>query len=81
MLVCIYAICILAKQQDAISKGEDELTRLSGQNAEYSLKEQALEEELEQASSDDDYAQQKIREELGYIKPNERVFIDISQAN
>ncbi len=80
MLVCIYAICILAKQQNAISEGEQELNRLAEENASYTLKEEALKEELEQASTDDEYAQQKIREELGFIKPNERVFIDISQA-
>ncbi len=80
MLVCIYAVCILTKQQLAISEGEDKLNRLAEENAAYSLKEEALQEELELASTDDEYAQQKIREELGFIKPNERVFIDISQA-
>ncbi len=39
---------------------------------------QRLQDELEKADTDE-YIEQRVRDEYGLVKPNERVFIDITQ--
>ena len=45
------------------------------------LENQALEDEYNKAQSDEEYIEQAIRKNLGFVKPNERVFIDISRSH
>ena len=79
MLVCIYAAYILIEQQMTLSAIEaSQETRRKAISA-GKLETQALEDKLNKARNDDAYIEQVIRDNLGYIKPNERIYIDISR--
>ena len=79
MLVCIYAAYILIGQQMTLSSIEAVQDKhKAGINA-GKIETQALKDELNKAKNDDEYIEQAIRDNLGYVKPNERIYIDISR--
>ncbi|MDO4744235.1 MAG: septum formation initiator family protein [Clostridia bacterium] len=78
LAVCIYVACTFVKQQITLSKCDDVADEYRAKIAEAQAENQKLEDELEKADTDE-YLEQIAREKLGLVKPNERVFIDITQ--
>ena len=81
LCVCIYAAFILVKQQVTLSELEADKQQERENIAAASLENQALEDEYNKAQNDEEYIEQAIRKNLGFVKPNERIFIDISREN
>lgn len=80
MIVFIYAAFILVKQQVTLSQLEDIRAKKQESIAAAELENQALQDEYSKTSTDE-YLEQAIRKNLGFVRPNERVFIDISQQH
>lgn len=80
MIVFIYAAFILVKQQITLSQLEDIRAKKQENIAAAELENQALQDEYSKTSTDE-YLEQAIRKNLGFVRPNERVFIDISQQH
>lgn len=78
LAVCVSVGCTLIKQQVELSKRDDVKREYEAKIAEAQAEQQKLEDELEAAGTDE-YQERVAREELGLVKPNERVFIDITQ--
>lgn len=79
MFVAVYAAFVLISQQATLSELNGKTKpALNSKIAEAKLENEVLQDELEKAQNDENYIEQIIRENLGYVKPNERVFIDIS---
>lgn len=76
--VCIYVIYVFVNQQISLSKCDDIEEEYKEKIVEAQIETQRLEDELEQTGTDE-YIQRMAREKLDYVKPNERVFVDISQ--
>ena len=60
-----------------IAKNEQEKEAEKNKDTKVSEKKTVPEEQL--TSAEDEYIEQLIRERLGYVKPNERIFVDISR--
>lgn len=80
LAVCIGVICKIVGQQITLSDYEN-LAKEKEQNiADAQLENQKLQDQKNQVEADpDEYIQRQAREKLGLVKPNERVFVDISQ--
>lgn len=77
-IFCLTAVLVLSlvERQVQIAEKQEQLRALQTQ-----LEQQNLEnEELRAAMNDEDglrrYAEKRAREDLGYVRPNERVFMD-----
>jgi len=81
LCVCIYAAFVLVKQQITLSALDADKQKERENIAAANLENQALEDEYNKAQSDEEYIEQAIRKNLGFVKPNERVFIDISRSH
>ncbi len=76
----LYLFISFLTQQFSFSRLGKEEKQIDRQQAEQ----QQLHEELEaekEASSDPAYIERVARDKLGYMKPDERVFIDSKKAN
>lgn len=80
MIVFVYAAFILVKQQLTLSQLEAIREEKQESIAAAELENQALQDEYGKTSTDE-YLEQAIRENLGFVRPNERIFIDISQQH
>ena len=78
LVVCVYVGFTLIKQQITLSDCGDMADDYKTKIAEAESENQRLEEELKKAGTDE-YLERVAREELGLVKANERVFIDITQ--
>ena len=78
LCVCIYVTYVFVNQQISLSKCDDIEKEYKEKILEAQRETQRLEDELEQTGTDE-YIQRMAREKLDYVKPNERVFVDISQ--
>lgn len=78
LAVCVYVGFTLVKQQITLSDCSDMAEEYKAKIAEAETENQRLEAELEKAGTDE-YLERVAREELGLVKANERVFIDITQ--
>ena len=78
LAVCIGVICKFVEQQIDLSRYDALAEEYEQKIAEAQLENQKLEDERTQADTDE-YIQRAAREKLGLVKPNERVFVDISQ--
>ena len=78
LVVCVYVAFTLIKQQLMLSDCDNVAEEIKTKIAEAESENQRLEEELEKAGTDE-YLEHVAREELGLVKANERVFIDITQ--
>ena len=78
LAACVYVGFTLVKQQITLSDCSDMADEYKAKIAEAESENQRLEEELEKAGTDE-YLERVAREELGLVKANERVFIDITQ--
>ena len=78
LVVCIGVVCKIVQQQITLSRYDDLAEEYKQKIAEAQLENQKLEDEKKQADTDE-YIQRAARDKLGLVKPNERVFVDISQ--
>ncbi len=78
LTLCVYVGFTLVKQQITLSDCSDMADEYKTKIAEAESENQRLEEELKKAGTDE-YLERVAREELGLVKANERVFIDITQ--
>ena len=75
--VCVYMIATLSGLWNTLSKSRKELDEL---NAQYALEQNEIEElrAMLEDGSQSKIIEKAARERLGYIYPDEQVFIDIS---
>ncbi len=78
LAVCVYVACTLIDQRITLSKSKEVAEEYKAKIAEAQIENQKLEDELEQAGTDE-YLEKVAREKLGLVKANERVFIDITR--
>ena len=71
-----YLLWSLIYNQVQISSKQQELEYVRAQVAEQKAENEELNRQLE--ASDEEIIEQVARDELGYAKPNERVFVDMS---
>ena len=75
----MYIIVSIVNQQIQIGQKKQELSVVQQQLTVQNLKNEELKSVLENGSTDsNDFIERKAREELNYVKPNERVFVNIS---
>ncbi len=75
----VYIIVSIVNQQIQIGQKKQELSVVQQQLTVQNLKNEELKSVLENGSTDsNDFIERKAREELNYVKPNERVFVNIS---
>ncbi len=72
-----YAVVSLVMSQMSINQKKEENAQLQAQIEQEKLEIEEL-DYLLRSGGDQDYIERVAREKLGYISPNERVFIDIS---
>lgn len=77
LAVCISVGWIIIKQQSTLSQCDDIAAQKQKMINDAKLEQEKLKDELKKADTDD-YKEQKVREELGMVKPNERIYEDIS---
>lgn len=58
---------------------ENEKEKESAENKDNRISEKQTDTNSRLTTAEDEYIEQLIRERLGYVKPNERIFIDISR--
>lgn len=78
LVACIGVTCKIIEQQITLSRYDDLAEEYKQKIAEAQLENQKLQDEEKQADTDE-YIQRAARDKLGLVKPNERVFVDISQ--
>jgi len=76
-VVAIYATVMLVDMQVTLSQRQQELEELRQQYKMQDIENAELERQIS-AKIDDDYVERFARDNLDYVAPNERVFIDIS---
>ncbi len=75
----VYIVVSIVNQQIQIGQKKQELSTVSQQLNAQNLKNEELKTALETGTTDsDEFIQRKAREELNYVKPNERVFVNIA---
>ncbi len=80
MLVCllfVYMLSLLISQQFKFAKLKEENIQVDAQIAAAQEEQKNLNSELESIDQED-YLRRVIREKLGFTKPNEKVFVGIS---
>jgi len=65
--------------EETIAEKEAQKKAAENEDGEVAQSEASPAPDTEHTSAEDEYIEQLIRERLGYVKPNERVFIDISR--
>lgn len=77
-VICLTAIALvsLMQRQIQIAEKRQQLEQLQTQLAMQEMKNSELSNALENEEGLRQYAEKRAREELDYVKPNERVFID-----
>ena len=73
-----YVAVTLVHQQITMSQCKKVAQEYEEKIAQVEMEKQKLEDELEKAGTDE-YLEKVAREEYGLVKPNERVYIDITQ--
>ena len=72
----VYIVASIVNQQIQIGQKKQELSMVSQQLNAQNLKNEELKTALETGTTDsDEFIERKAREELNYVKPNERVFV------
>ena len=80
MLVCllfVYMLSLLISQQFKFAKLKEQNIQVDAQIAAAQEEQKNLSSELESIDQED-YLRRVIREKLGFTKPNEKVFVGIS---
>ena len=74
--LAVYIVASIVNQQIQIGQKKQELSMVSQQLNAQNLKNEELKTALETGTTDsDEFIERKAREELNYVKPNERVFV------
>ncbi|WP_242969338.1 FtsB family cell division protein [Anaeromassilibacillus sp. An200] len=75
----VYMIAALINQQVQISEKSKELSEMQQQLEEQNIRNEELRRALSDGSEQNsEYLERYAREELGYAKPDERVFVNIA---
>ncbi len=75
----VYIVASIVNQQIQIGQKKQELSMVSQQLNAQNLKNEELKTALETGTTNsDEFIERKAREELHYVKPNERVFVNIA---
>lgn len=75
----VYIVASIVNQQIQIGQKKQELSMVSQQLNAQNLKNEELKTALETGTTNsDEFIERKAREELNYVKPNERVFVNIA---
>jgi len=77
MLLAVYAAVTLLKQQITLNNAREELESVREQIERTERKNEELEEKVI-AQDPDHLGEEAVRDQLGYIKPGEAIFVDIS---
>ena len=77
LAVCVYAVFTLINQRITLSKCEQAKIEQQKKITDAKIENQKLQDELKKADTDE-YLENRAREDLGLVKANERVFIDIT---
>lgn len=72
-----FILVSLVSQQLQISEKREELQNLQDQLNTQTIRNEEIENSLENSGGLEEYAERKARSELDYAKPGERVFIDV----
>lgn len=77
-VLCLTAIALISlmQRQIQIAEKREQLEQLQAQLAMQEMKNSELSSALKDEEGLRQYAEKRAREELDYVKPNERVFID-----
>ena len=77
LALAIYLVCAIINQQSVITNNSKEISELSEQLAQT---EQELEEINDSAAeySSDEFVEKVARERLGLVRPDETIFIDVT---
>lgn len=76
---CIYFVCMTFSQQKTINAKKRELEELNTQITAANNETESLREEYDSVS-EPEYLERMAREKLGLVRPNERVYIDVSSG-
>lgn len=75
----VYIIVSIVNQQIQIGRKKQELSVVQQQLTVQNLKNEELKSVLDNDSANsNDFIERKAREEFNYVKPNEKVFVNIS---
>ena len=78
----VYIVASIVNQQIQIGQKKQELSMVSQQLNAQNLKNEELKTALETGTTDsDEFIERKAREELNYVKPNERVFVTLPETD
>lgn len=77
-VLCLTIIVVLSlvERQVQIAEKREQLEQLQAQLEQQDLKNQELRSSLEDEDGMRRYAEKRAREDLDYVKPRERVFVD-----
>ena len=73
--VAVYFLVLLITQQKTLDRNMQEYEKISTKTEQLAEENNSLQQELEEAESDE-YLEKKIREILGYVRPDETVFVE-----
>jgi cell division protein FtsB len=77
ILLAAYAVVTLLKQQIQLNSARDDLDSVHQQIESAERENEELEEKLSEQNSED-FGENAVRDQLGYIKPGEAIFVDVS---
>ncbi len=78
LTVLSYVTCTLIHQKVMLNERNNALRSFEAQIADARLEQQTLNKELDKVNSDE-YLEKLAREKLGLVKPNDRVFVDVTK--
>ncbi len=78
-LILLTAIVViqLISLQNSISQKQQQLVSLETQTSELSAENEQMQQQLDEGVTDE-YIEEVAREQLGYVSPFERVFVDVA---
>jgi cell division protein FtsB len=77
-IFAVYMVWGLVNQQIKINEKRQQLSKINQQMQIQEIKNGEIKNALASSGNNSDYIEQKAREDLGYAKPGERVFINIA---
>lgn len=82
-VVCfaVFFIASLVVQQVRINDKEEKLEELKAQLSTQQVKNEEIQQSLDNSGGLEDFAEKKARSELDYAKPGERIFVDAGGSN
>ncbi len=78
LVLLLYVCCTFVHQKISLEQRYAIVKDIENQISEAKLEQDMLKKELEKVNSDE-YLEKLAREKLGLIKPNDRVFVDVTK--